>query len=213
MPTPVSKIENFAELKTAVADWLDRSDQDAVIPAFIQLAEKDMQQKLRHHRMVCKSLSSVDADEGVIVLPDDWLEARNLEIDDLQITYQSPDVLDMFRNTEDGTYTGPGFYSFYGSNIEIWPIPTADYVIEMDYYGTIPPLADSEDGINWLVTLSPGAYLYGALVHSAPYLRDDPRVALWAKMYNEALSLLQGGSERAMTSGSRLTRMPSVRLG
>ena len=213
MPTPVSKIETFSELKTAVADWLDRSDQDSVIPAFIQLAEKDMQQKLRHHRMVCKSFSAVDADEGVITLPEDWLEARNFEIDDIQITYQSPDVLDMFRNTDDGTYTVPRFYSFYGPNIEIWPVPTADYAIEMDYYQALPPLADSEDGTSWLLTLSPGAYLYGALVHSAPYLRDDPRVALWSKMYGEALSLLQGGSERAMTSGSRISRMPNVNLG
>jgi hypothetical protein len=213
MPTPVSKIETFAELKTAIADWLDRSDQDQVIPAFIQLAEKDMQQKLRHHQMVCKSFSPVDADEGVIVLPEDWLEARNFEIDDIQITYQSPDVLDMFRNTDDGTYTVPRFYSFYGSNIEIWPVPSTDYIIEMDYYQMLPALADSVDGTSWLLTLSPGAYLYGSLVHSAPYLRDDPRVALWAKMYGEALSLLQGGSERAMTSGSRITRMPNVKLG
>jgi hypothetical protein len=213
MPTSVSKIENFSELKTAIADWLDRSDQDAVIPVFIQLTEKDMQQKLRHHKMVIKSYSNVDANDGVIALPSDWLEARNLEVGDIQITYQSPDVLDMFRNTDDGTSTTPRYYSFYDSNIEIWPVPSEDYTIEMDYYQTLPPLADSSNNTNWLLDISPNAYLYGSLVHSAPYLRDDTRVALWAKMYNEALLLLQGGSERAMTSGSRISRMPNVRLG
>jgi hypothetical protein len=213
MPASVAQIGTFSELKTAVADWLDRNDQDAVIPSFIQLAEKDMEQKLRHHKMVTKCYSSVDADDGVVTLPSNWLEARNLEIDDLQITYQSPDVLDMFRSTDDGTYTVPRFYSFYGPNIEIWPVPTEDYTVEMDYYRTIPALADSVDGTNWLLTASPGVYLYGSLVHSAPYLRDDPRVALWDKMYESALQVLQGGSERAMTSGSRITRMPNVNLG
>ena len=213
MPTSVSQIKTFSELKTAVADWLDRNDQDLVIPTFIQLAEKDMEQKLRHHQMVVKSYSSVDANDGVITLPSDWLEARNLEIDDIQITYQSPDVLDMFRNTDDGTYTVPRFYSYYGPNLEIWPVPEEDYTIEMDYYQMIPPLADSVNGTNWLLGVSPNVYLYGSLVHSAPYLRDDPRVALWDKMYESALQMLQGGSERAMTSGSRLSRQPNVKLG
>ena len=77
----------------------------------------------------------------------------------------------------------------------------------------IPALADAIDGKNWLLTASPSAYLYGSLVHSAPYLRDDERIALWDKMYKDALHTLQGGSDRAMTSGSRITRIASVTLG
>ena len=32
-------ITTYAELKTAVGDWLNRSDLDSVIPNFISLAE------------------------------------------------------------------------------------------------------------------------------------------------------------------------------
>lgn len=213
MPTPVSQIDTYSQLKTAIADWLDRSDQDIVIPSFIQLAEKDIEQKLRHHKMVIKSYSSVDGDDGVIALPPDWLEARNLEVEDSQIVFTSPDVLDMKRAVDDGTSTTPRYFAFYGSNIEIWPIPSEDYTIEMDYYQKIPPLEDSQDGTNWLLTDSPAIYLYGALTHSAPYLRDDPRVALWDKMYKDALMTLQGASDNAMRRGSRITRPAPVCFG
>lgn len=213
MPTPVGSIKTYAELKTAIADWLDRSDQDVVIPAFIYLAERDMEQKLRHHKMVIKSYSSVAENDGVIALPPDWLEARNLEVNDCQITYQSPDVIDMYRDTNPDATGDPEVYSFYGSNIEVWPVPTEDYTIEMDYYQKIPPLEDSVDGTNWLLGDSPSAYLYGSLIHSAPYLRDDSRIALWDKMYKDALTTLQGGSERAMTHGSRITRVAPISFG
>lgn len=213
MPTPVGTIKTYADLKTAIADWLDRSDQDIVIPAWIFLAEKDMEQKLRHHKMVIKSYSSVGGNDGVITLPPDWLEARNLEVDDKQIVYQSPDVLDMFRDVNDTATGQPQYFSFYDSNIELWPIPTEDYTIEMDYYQKIPSLADSIDGTNWLLTDAPSAYLYGALVHSAPYLKDDERIALWDKMYKDAITTLQGGSDRAMTHGSRITRQAPISFG
>jgi hypothetical protein len=37
----------------------------------------------------------------------------------------------------------------------------------------------NDSSTNWLLTAYPDTYLYAALVESAPYLRDDERVALW----------------------------------
>lgn len=206
-------IATYAELKSAIADWLDRSDQDAVIPSWIFLAEKDMEQKLRHHKMVIKSYATGAANDGVIALPSDWLEARNIEVDNKQITYQSPDVLDKLRDMNPTSTGQPLYFSFYDSNIEIWPVPTEDYQIEMDYYQKIPDLADQQTGTNWLLEDAPAAYLYGSLLHSALYLRDDERAPAWDKLFQDALKTIQGGSDRATTRGSRLTRKASVNLG
>jgi hypothetical protein len=213
MPTPVSQITTYAELKTAIADWLDRSDHDAVIPLFTQLAEKSMEQKLRHHKMVIKSFASGVQDDPTVVLPPDWLEARNLEIDDVQITYQSPDVFDLARKEPVEDSAAPSIYTFYGSTIEVWRVPTADYTIEMDYYQKLPPLAGQINGRNWLLDDSPGAYLYGSLIHAAPYLRDDPRIAIWQSLYRDEMLSLQDASTKAMTSGSRISRAAQVTLG
>jgi len=30
----------------------------------------------------------------------------------------------------------------------------------------------------------PDAYLYGSLVHSAPYLKDDDRIGIWAGLFD-----------------------------
>ena len=41
-------ITTYAELKTAIANWLNREDLTSVIPDFISLAEADFNRKLRH---------------------------------------------------------------------------------------------------------------------------------------------------------------------
>ena len=45
-------ISNFTELKSSIADFLNRDDLTAVIPTFIKLAEADMNRKLRHLSLI-----------------------------------------------------------------------------------------------------------------------------------------------------------------
>lgn len=45
---------------------------------------------------------------------------------------------------------------------------------------------------NWLITAHPDVYLYGALVESAPYLKDDARIATWAGRLELALEGIRG---------------------
>jgi len=58
---------------------------------------------------------------------------------------------------------------------------------------------------NWLLLEAPDVYLYGALLHSAPYLAEDQRVAVWAQLYSAAVMQLNEASESARYSGSGLT--------
>ena len=55
---------------------------------------------------------------------------------------------------------------------------------------------------NWLLTNYPDAYLYGALLHSAPYLQEDSRIQTWAALYQKAISDINSESERSKTSAS-----------
>jgi len=43
-------ITTYSELKTAVADWLNRSDLTSAIPNFIALAEAQMSRQIRHRK-------------------------------------------------------------------------------------------------------------------------------------------------------------------
>ena len=42
-------LDNFTNLKSSIADWLNRSDLTAIIPAFITLAETQLNREIRHY--------------------------------------------------------------------------------------------------------------------------------------------------------------------
>jgi hypothetical protein len=217
-----SAIVDYTSLTVAVADFLDRKDLTVQVPLFIQLFEAQANRDLRTHDMVCKGQTVGARQDEFIPLPDDWLETRNVEvitlkvnpedppnlIDDqtFQATYQSPDAIDQMKQSNIQWRPEVGcHYTYYGNVIEIYPDPGQDFRVVMEYYQKLPALSVAAP-TNHLVLSNPDVYLYGSLIHSAPFLRDDPRLALWGQLYGAAAAKLNLTSERAMTSGSRLTR-------
>ena len=83
-----------------------------------------------------------------------------------------------------------------GTEIEVYPSPDTSYTGEIIYYSKVPALSDSNT-TNWLLTLSPDIYLYGTLIQSAPYLRDDERTAVWATLYTRMVSDMNVSDERS----------------
>jgi len=94
----------------------------------------------------------------------------------------------------------PAFFAHVGTDLEIFPTPGDSYTGEITYYAKITALAADGD-TNWLLTAAPDMYLYAALMHSAPYLRDDPRIAVWAGLYAQAAGELAQQSEQARFGG------------
>ena len=66
----------------------------------------------------------------------------------------------------------------------------------MYYYGKIPSLSAS-NATNQILENFPDVYLYGSLVHSAPFLGDDQRLQVWGSLYQSSLNAINGQSERA----------------
>jgi hypothetical protein len=69
------------------------------------------------------------------------------------------------------------------------------------YISELPALSDSNTS-NWLLEHYPDAYLYGSLIHSAPYLKDDARLQVWAALYQSAIDAINAESEKAKFGGS-----------
>ena len=71
-------ITTYAELKTAVADWLNRSDLTAVIPSFIALAEShfNQEERLRNQKSIVRATATFNQEYEA--LPGDYLEMLNL---------------------------------------------------------------------------------------------------------------------------------------
>jgi len=97
----------------------------------------------------------------------------------------------------------PQFYSIVAGQIEVLPTPDVSYSGELYYYKKIDPLS-SELASNWALQYYPDVYLYGALVHSAPYLSDDGRTTVWASLYKNAIDGINANNEKAKYGGSGL---------
>ena len=194
-------ITTYDELKSSIADFLNRDDLTSVIPTFISLAEADMNRKLRHWRMERRSNAILDTQ--YTALPTDFIEAVRI-----MLTAPSVQRLELITNSElmdkratSETAGTPTHYALVDGSLEAYPTPDQNYTMEMVYYGRINTLSVSVP-TNWVLTYSPDAYLYGSLAAAAPYLGEDQRAAIWASLYKNAIDGINMEDDKAKASGA-----------
>lgn len=191
-------ITTYSELKTAVANWLNRDDLTSVIPDFISLAEARIARDLRHWKQ--EKRVTTDANERYENLPNDFIEIRQVQhAAGGAITSISSVEMEKLRAASDAGGK-PKYMRLTAEQIEFYPTPDTSYSVSMLYYGRIPALSDTETS-NWLLSDAPDVLLYGALLQSAPYLVDDARVQVWAGLYQSGIEALNIENEKARVSG------------
>ena len=194
-------ITTYAELKTAISNWLDRTDLDDRIPEFIALAEARHRRDFKIRRMETRVTASTIADTEYYSLPDNFIAMRNIQLNTdpkTALEYMTPEQMDRVRG---GSNTGkPKAYSIIGNNFQLRPIPDGVYEIEMLYFKYFTALSDSNT-TNDMLTYHPDAYLYGALVEAEPYLYNDKRLQTWSSLYDRAKDDIIRSNERARHSG------------
>lgn len=215
----MTTITSYATLQTAVTEWLAR-DQDATliarIPTFIQLAESKFNRLLFVRQMELRSTTTVDTgstEPEFISLPTDFQSMRRVRLSSVTgkpcLEFKSGTQMDEYRYTI-GNVTGqPKFFTVFGSEIELAPTPDSNYTIEMVYRQNIPALASNDP--NWLLTLAPDLYLYGALLESAPYIKEDARIQTWGLGFSTALDGLNNlGLTSTFNAGPMAMRISGV---
>lgn len=192
--------QTFAELKTSVAAWLNRSDLTSQIPEFIAFAER------RFNRIIVvperEAVATATMSGERLALPSDFWSLRSLFIDaDPRIALQqvSPSTL---RSQYAVQITGkPQVFAIMDEQFYFGPSPDDDYTVEIDYYTTIPALSDSQT-TNWLLTKHPDIYLYGTLLQAEAFLWNDDRLDVWKTALDEAIAELMESGKRKHTSAS-----------
>ena len=198
-------LTTYTELKASIADFLNRDDLTAVIPDFITLAESQINRDVRHWKMEARSSGEQDPSDEYMQIPADWVETIRLHLTGSGtsvVNLISRDAMADKRQGDNDTSGTPMYYTHADGQFQLYPTPNATTDFELLYYQKIPSLISNAD--NWLLLDSPDVYLYGALLHSAPYLAEDERVAIWAQMYSAAVARLNEASESARYSGSGL---------
>lgn len=228
-------ISTYSELQTAVADWLNRTDLTTAVKNFIALAEARMNRDIRARRMLTtEQILIPTAGFDLDGLTGTYLEAKTLYINqghcefitqeralDYQYLYNNSVMKPWFTIKGDLLILAPSSFPVYQAPamsetspllLETdYPVALSDSESEIEgvltYYAKIPALSDSA-ATNWLLSDSPDLYLYGTLVQTAPYLRDDERVPVWNTIYQQLINDFKIADERAQASGSTLIMRP-----
>lgn len=193
---------DYSSLKANIASWLNRSDLSSEIDTFIDLAEADMMRKLRHWRMEARTTLSVSGQ--YTDLPADFIEAQRVVASasaPVRMELMARGEMQQLREAANDTGGTPQYYAITGGQLEVYPSPDATYSVDLAYLQR-PADLDDTDTTNWVITYYPDVYLYGALVHSAPFLMDDPRLAVWQGLYEKALAEANFESDRARYGGA-----------
>jgi hypothetical protein len=214
---------DYQSLCNYIATTLNRQDLTTDIPNFVSLAtsriSRDMA-RIKHPSAIVRAQASITNDYAA--LPIDYLAMYQLMDQDAQyaLIYITPDqsmtVQSIGWNPDyspvpiippyyspTGTIT---YYTIIGDTIRMVPAPDPSgtpTALDLWYFAQLPALSTTNT-TNWALTKYPDLYLYGALTHTAPYLKNDERIALWDGLYSRILSDIEVEADRAVRPQSKL---------
>ena len=196
----------YTDLKTSVANYLEREDLTATIPDFITLTENRLNRDIRGRVNMIRATTTTTAGIAFYDLPADLIELRNITYnttsDSHALSYLSPEE----GTREFGAYpTGrPRAYTNLGKNIKIYPTPDGEYTIGINYFQKLTALSSTNE-TNSILTEFPELYLFGSCKEGAVYLNDTEQLARFDTLYNNALTSIKGAEDSARYSGTVMT--------
>ncbi|QFT55579.1 hypothetical protein [Microbulbifer sp. THAF38] len=191
-------ITNYGELKTAVAEWVNREDDDEIlarVPDFIRMAEARIYRELRCPANEATVASDSYSTSAGAPLPADYLEMRSVRWDGI--------VLDRISDRDNRQYLAgetPRYFARRGSYLRLYPTPSSAGELELNYWQDQSGLSADSDTCN-VLAVAPDLYLYASLIEAEPFLENEARLPLWQHKYQQALEQIQDMAERDELSG------------
>lgn len=192
--------DTYTGLQSAIIDWIARPDLSSNAPDFIKVAEVKLQ---RRFKGVTTLGGAVTTNWLLTAHPDVYLYASLVEAagyinDEARATAWSA-AYEASASSVRLPDSTSSFASYTGLQAAV-----ADWLARPDLATAVPNfirLAEAQFqrkflnvtslsgsvSTNWLLTNHPDIYLYGTLLESAPYLKDDARVALWQAEYDKRI--------------------------
>jgi hypothetical protein len=201
-------VTDFADFKTAIAEWANREDwSDVLLTSFVRSAEEKFNAELRVDRMI-------QTDDAIIAsrcapLPPDWLQMDLVSIATANaatgwapIRYVARDE---FYKLPDkwaiGRYTIEGRQIYFGGKPDV--VEGVD--VRISYYGEVPVFSDTVE--SWVYTKYPSLYRYAALMHADLHaVGEEDKAGAMKQLAEDMILKLNNDHLRAKASGSRVTR-------
>lgn len=192
-------LSTYSGLKQAVADVLNREDLTSYIPDWITMAEAALNRLIGSQSM--EETTTFTISSGSSALPAGFSGVQSFWLDVDQGVALEYVTLDVFDNITDVSGT-PRFYTISNEMFYYAPPPSGTFTVRLRYKKNLEPLSDDNTS-NWLLAQHPDLYLYGTLIHSAPFLNDDARIVMWQGKFDALVSELNRYYSR-VDKGSRL---------
>jgi hypothetical protein len=179
-----------------VLQYLERSDPAVVafIPTAITLAEFEIAQDIKTLGQMEVVTANMEIGNPVIQKPARWRKTVSMTVTTptgkQPVLLRKLEYLNNYWPTVTATDT-PLFYADYDyDNWFVAPTPNSAYAFEALCYTRLQPL-DSATQTNWLTQNAPNAMLFGTLKQTAPFLKDDARLAVWSGLFSAAVAALK----------------------
>lgn len=183
----------YTGLQASVADTLNRSDLTAAVVDFITLAEATMNRSLNTREMWAFQTITISSETAP--LPGDCQAIESIRINDncvRKLNYITPQQMD---ERSIGASGAPRDYTVAGGQFVFWPAPGQAMQARVRFRKRLCGLS-VYNPCNWVLAKHPDAYLYGALMQSAPYLMGDERLQTWAGLFTGALDAIEAEDRR-----------------
>lgn len=201
----------YAQFKAYLARFVWRDGDttfESELDNLISMAHARLNRDLRIQRMSKTATLSITS--NALTLPTDYIELRVVATSDrpTPLNYITPNELERLRATSPGQFQG--VYSITGNTLQFAGASAAEgRTATIVYYASVPDF--ETDDTSWLADLYLDLYTYAVLRHTASYLHDDARVALWQNEYAETLASVMADETNRRYAGSPLTsRLPGV---
>jgi hypothetical protein len=178
-------LTTYAQLKTAVADWLERSDLSDRVEDFVALAESRLNRVLRLRLMESDQALVTSPGSRMVALPAGFREPVALWLETVA-GRQSLTHVDAAALEATTALGQPWQWTVDGPNLAFERPCDQVYVLTLRMLGRLA-LSDTAPS-NAVLADYPDLYLFGALVEAAPYLRDADMLSLFAARFEAALA-------------------------
>lgn len=185
-------INSYTNLKTAIADYIERNDLTSVLDDFIDAAEAEMQRVLKLQAF--EATANVTMTSGSGSLPTGFNKARSVYWStnpNRILRYVTPDELERIKASNPSQVA---YYSVVGETVKVADDQSGTLV--MTYTANFSPLSDSVAS-NAILAGHPMCYLYGCLTHAAIYCKDFEGAASYRKVFEaEMQQVLADNAEK-----------------
>ena len=191
-------IASFADLRTQIASWLNRTDlTTAQLSQFVAATEDDIRNDLESRESEQRTTATL-VDDGFIA-PLGYLSTRLLVVDGKESLYLTPET---YAAKVDNSSTG-NFYTIHGDVFSVLNGTGKD--IELLYISTIASLSADGDS-NWVLANASNCYLWGGCKYGSVFLRDPEGAAGYATLYANSMAQLNKTERAARWAGPLVVR-------